>query len=118
MAEDRRIGVYPLKPPRRLEEAILENMRSLQEAFPISPLIQDLIDPFYLAYTWWQIGVIVTGVLFALWVGGLLQNRLQPAIQPGAATGYRRMAMRTGALATIPLILWLWLLTGSAILRH
>ena len=93
-------------------------MQSLQDAFPISPLIQGLIDPFYSVYTWWQIGVILTGVLFALWVGGRLQDRFQPAIQPGAATGYRRMAMRTGALATIPLILWLWLLTGSAILRH
>ena len=91
---------------------------SLSGSFSLSPLVQDLIEPFYSVYTWWQIGVIVTGALFALWVGGRLQNWFQPAIQPGAATGYRRTAMRTGALATIPLILWLWLVVGSAILRH
>ncbi len=91
---------------------------SLSDAFPFSPLLQDLIDPFYSVYTWWQIGVIVSGLLFAILIGERLQNRLQPAIQPGVATGYRRFAMRTGVLATTPLILWLWLLAGSAVLRH
>ncbi len=42
---------------------------SLSDAFPFSPLLQDLIDPFYSVYTWWQIGVIVSGLLFAILIG-------------------------------------------------
>lgn len=68
--------------------------------------------------TWWQLAVLLSGVVLALWLGQYLQGRLQEAVGPPSRDGLRRVAMRTGALVTVPLILWLWLLAGSALLRH
>lgn len=68
--------------------------------------------------TWWQLGVLISGVLISLWLGHLLQRRLERAVGPPSDDGLRRVAMRTGALVSVPLVLWLWLLTGSALLRH
>ncbi len=67
----------------------------------------------------WQVGVILSGILFAYLVGRHLNLKLQHAVYPGALPdGPVRTAVRTGILATIPMILWLWLLMGSAILRR
>lgn len=67
----------------------------------------------------WQVGIVLSGILFAYLVGRHLNLRLQYAVYPGALPdGLARTAMRTGMLATIPMILWLWLLIGSAILRR
>lgn len=67
----------------------------------------------------WQLGIVLSGILFAYLVGRHLKLKLQHAVYPGAIPdGLARTAMRTGMLATIPLILWLWLLMGSAILRR
>lgn len=67
----------------------------------------------------WQVAIIVSGILFAYLVGRRLNRKLQPAVHPGALPdGPVRTAVRTGLLATIPMILWLWLLTGGAILRQ
>jgi small-conductance mechanosensitive channel len=67
--------------------------------------------------TWWQIGIFLAGGLLA-WLGGSwLQIRLQKLTQPGVVGEVRRTAMRTGLLALIPLILWLWLLAAATILR-
>lgn len=67
--------------------------------------------------TWWQLGVLAIGVLLSLWLGHRLKLRLQRAIGPPTVDGLRRVAVRTGALVTVPLLLWLWLLAGSALLR-
>lgn len=68
--------------------------------------------------TWWEIGVILSGLVAALVLGQIIQSRLQPVIQPGVMQGLRRMAMRTGFLATVPLVWWLWLVIGNLVLRH
>lgn len=68
--------------------------------------------------TWWQLGVLASGVLLSLWLGHLLQRRLQRAVGPPSEDGLRRVAVRSGALVSVPLLLWLWLLAGSALLRH
>ncbi|BAU49188.1 mechanosensitive ion channel protein MscS [Sulfurifustis variabilis] len=67
---------------------------------------------------WWQLGVLLSGLVLALWLGQRLQSRLQAAVGPPTRDGLRRVAVRTGALVTVPLLLWLWLLAGSALLRQ
>lgn len=84
----------------------------------LTAIVKHLQVALTLSATWWQLSVIVTGVLFALWVGQRLQLRLEPATKPGFFTGLRRTAVRTGVLVTVPFILWLWLLAGSTLLRH
>lgn len=67
----------------------------------------------------WELFVLASGLLVAFWLGPRLQSKLQPVVQPGFVhDGLRRTAVRTGMLATTPLILWLWLLIGSTIIRH
>lgn len=67
----------------------------------------------------WELLVLATGLAIAFWLGPRLQRQLQPTVQPGVVNdGLRRTAVRTGMLATTPLILWLWLLVGSTTLRH
>jgi small-conductance mechanosensitive channel len=67
----------------------------------------------------WQLAILASGGLLAFGFGPWLQKQLQPAVHPKAVSdGLRRTAMRTGMLATVPLILWLWLLVGSTVLRH
>lgn len=68
--------------------------------------------------TQWQLAIIITGLLMALLTGQRVQRRLTPVIQPGVTHGLTRMAMRTGVLAMIPLIWWMWLLAGSSILKR
>jgi small-conductance mechanosensitive channel len=68
--------------------------------------------------TFWQLAVLAVGILLSWWLGRHLRMRLQRAVGPPTTDGIRRVAVRTGALVTIPLILWLWLLAGSALLRH
>ena len=70
------------------------------------------------ASVWWQVGVLASGVLVAFWLGHLLRRRLERAAGPPTDDGLRRVAVRTGALVSVPLVLWSWLLTGSALLRH
>lgn len=90
----------------------------MSELFEALPSLEEMKYALTLATTWWQIGVLITGVALALLIGQQLQQRLQPAIQPGGTHGLRRTAMRTGVLVAIPLILWLWLVATSALLRH
>ena len=90
----------------------------MPDLFEALPSVAELKYALTLAATWWQIGILVSGILLALLIGQWLQPRLQPAIAPGGASGLRRTAMRTGMLVTVPLILWLWLVGTSALLRH
>jgi small-conductance mechanosensitive channel len=90
----------------------------MSELFEALPSLEELKYALTLTSTWWQIGILISGILLALLIGQRLQHRLQPAIQPGSATGIRRTAMRTGVLVAIPLILWVWLVAASALLRH
>lgn len=68
--------------------------------------------------TWWQLAVVGGGFLLALLIGHFLQKKLQPIVQPGVVTGLRRMAMRTGVLALIPLVWWLLLLAAKTWLNR
>lgn len=90
----------------------------MSELFEALPSLEELKYTLALPATWWQIGVLLAGTILALLIGQQLQRRLQPAIQPGGTRGIRRTAMRTGVLVAIPLILWLWLVATSALLRH
>lgn len=67
--------------------------------------------------TWWQIGILLLGAA-ATWVlGRYLRRHLDPVTRPGRVTGVRRTAVRTGVLALVPALLWLWLIVAVAILR-
>jgi small-conductance mechanosensitive channel len=85
------------------------------------PLTDLLSSPWALLHrsgTLWQLAVLTMGVLLSWWFGRYLRSRLQRAVGPPTTDGFRRVAVRTGALVTIPLLLWLWLLAGSALLSH
>ena len=90
----------------------------MSELFEALPSLEEIKYALTLATTWWQIGVLITGIALALLIGLQLQRRLQPVIQPGGTRGIRRTAMRTGVLVAIPLILWLWLVAASTLLRN
>lgn len=69
--------------------------------------------------TWYQVGVFITGLFFAKLIGSRLQPRLHTITRPGVIEeGVGRTAVRTGALALVPLLLWLWLLASVAILNR
>lgn len=68
--------------------------------------------------TWRQLALVAAGFLVALLAGHFLQQRLQPMVRPGTASGFGRTAMRTGILALIPLLWWLTLLLTLAWLRR
>jgi small-conductance mechanosensitive channel len=85
---------------------------------PLTELLTSLWPRLQEPATWWQLGVLLSGLALAVWLGQRLQNRLQEAVGPPTRDGLRRVAVRTGALVTAPLILWLWLLAGAALLRQ
>ena len=85
---------------------------------PLTELLRSYQPLLQQPATWWQIGVLVSGVLLSLWLGHLLRQRLERAVGPPSRDGLRRVAVRTGALVSVPLLLWMWLLAGSALLRH
>lgn len=62
--------------------------------------------------------MLASGIVLAVWLGLYLQRRLQRAVGPPSEDGLRRVAMRTGALVSVPLVFWMWLLAGSSLLRH
>lgn len=67
--------------------------------------------------TLWQIAILLAGLAAAWLTGHRLRRRLAPVIQPGALGELPRMAVRSGLLAIVPAILWLWLFAGIAVLR-
>jgi small-conductance mechanosensitive channel len=90
----------------------------MPELFDTLPSLEDLLHDLTLASTWWQLTVIGSGVLLALLAGQHLQHRLQPAALPGVSSELRRTAVRTGMLVAVPVILWVWLVLGSVMLRR
>jgi len=88
------------------------------DTVPLIHLLGSLRTSLAESATWWQLAVLATGVLLSVWVGHHLKRRLQRAVGPPAEDGLKRVAMRTGALVSVPLLLWLWLLAGSSVLRH
>jgi small-conductance mechanosensitive channel len=63
--------------------------------------------------------VTLSACMLVAWLlGGYLQNRLQPIIRPGVIAEGPRTAVRTGALALIPLILWLSLLAAIDVFQR
>src|SRR3972149_2244590 len=90
-------------------------MQDLLDALPSSETIRDFLNA---PSTWWQIGIFLAGLLLAKLIGDRLLPRLQSAAEAGGIEGMRRTAVRSGALALVPLLLWLWLLAFSALLRN
>jgi small-conductance mechanosensitive channel len=68
--------------------------------------------------TWHQATVLALGLVVAWLIGRFLQQRLQPVVEPGVIHGAPRTAVRTGVLALVPIMLWLWLLAAVAIFRR
>jgi small-conductance mechanosensitive channel len=90
-------------------------MQDLLEALPSSATIRDFLNS---PFTWWQIGIFLAGMLLAKLIGDWLLPRLQSVTKVGGIEGVGRTAVRSGTLALVPLLLWLWLLAFSAILRR
>ena len=84
--------------------------------------LQDLAasagDLLSTASTWRQLALVAAAFLLALLAGHFLQQRLQPMVRPGTASGFGRTALRTGILALFPLLWWLALLLTLAWLRR
>jgi hypothetical protein len=89
-------------------------MQELLDVLPSSEAIRDFLNS---SSTWLQIGVFVAGFLVVKLIAHWLLPRLQTITQPGVIEGMRRTAMRSGTLALVPLLLWLWLLAAIAVLR-
>ncbi|GAB4511816.1 MAG: hypothetical protein Tsb0026_15250 [Sulfuricaulis sp.] len=90
-------------------------MQELLEVIPSREAIRVFLNS---PSTWLQFGIFAAGFLIAKLIAGWVQPRLQTIAQPGVIEGMRRTAVRSGALALVPLLLWLWLLAAAAILRH
>jgi len=90
-------------------------MQDLLEALPSSATIRDFLNS---PFTWWQIGIFLAGMLLAKLIGDWLLPRLQSVTKAGGIEGVSRTAVRSGTLALVPLLLWLWLLAFSALLHH
>jgi small-conductance mechanosensitive channel len=90
-------------------------MQELLDILPSSTAIREFLNS---RSTWWQAGVFLTGLLTANLLGSWLQERLQTVTPPSTDEGVTRTAVRTGTLALVPVLLWLWLLAAMAILRN
>jgi small-conductance mechanosensitive channel len=90
-------------------------MQDLLEALPSNATIRDFLNS---PFTWWQIGIFLAGLLIAKLIADRLLPRLQSVTEAGVIEGMGRTAVRSGALALVPLLLWLWLLACSAVLRN
>jgi small-conductance mechanosensitive channel len=90
----------------------------MQELLTLLPSREAVAGFFLSAATWRQLAVLVTGALLAWFGSRLIRQRLTPAVQPGAIAGVGRTAVRTGLLALAPLLLWLWLLAATAVMRR
>jgi len=90
-------------------------MQELLDVLPSSEAIRDFLNS---PSTWMQIGVFAAGFLVVKLIAHWLLPRLEALIQPGVIEGMRRTAMRTGTLALVPLLLWLWLLAAIPMLRN
>ncbi len=89
-------------------------MQELLDSFPSSVEIRDFLN---LTSTWWQVGILLAGMLLAKLIGSGLQKYFQTLVQTGIKDGIGRTALRTAMLALVPLLLWLWLVTAHAILH-
>lgn len=89
----------------------------MQELLDVLPSIEAIRDFLNSRTTWSQIGVFAAGFLVVKLVAYWLLPRLEALVQPGVFEGMRRTAMRSGTLALVPLLLWLWLLAAIAVLR-
>ena len=89
-------------------------MQDLLEVIPSREVIRVFLNS---PATWLQLGIFVAGFLVAKLIAHWLQPRLQTIARPGVIEGVGRTAVRSGALALVPLLLWLWLLAARAILR-
>ncbi len=84
------------------------------EAFPSTAEIRDFLN---LTSTWWQVGILLAGMLLAKLIGSGLQKYFQTLVQTGIKEGIGRTALRTAMLALVPLLLWLWLVAAHTILH-
>jgi small-conductance mechanosensitive channel len=90
-------------------------MDELLVVLPSSEAIRDFLNS---PSTWLQAGVFVAGFLLVKLIAHWLLPRLQSITRPGVIAGVSRTAVRSGALAFVPLLLWLWLLAAIPFLRN
>jgi small-conductance mechanosensitive channel len=90
-------------------------MQELLDVLPSSEAIRDFLNS---PSTWLQIGVFVAGFLVVKLIARWLLPRLQNITRPGVIMGVSRTAVRSGTLAFVPLLLWLWLLAAIPVLRN
>jgi small-conductance mechanosensitive channel len=90
----------------------------MQELLALLPSRETVAGFFQSAATWEQLAVLGGGALLAWFFSHVIRQRLAPAVQPGAIAGVGRTAVRTGLLALTPLLLWLWLLAATAVMRR
>ncbi|MEW6331471.1 MAG: mechanosensitive ion channel domain-containing protein [Pseudomonadota bacterium] len=90
-------------------------MDELLVVLPSSEAIRDFLNS---PSTWLQAGVFVAGFLVVKLIALWLLPRLQTITRPGVIAGVSRTAVRSGALAFVPLLLWLWLLAAIPFLRN
>jgi small-conductance mechanosensitive channel len=85
------------------------------QGFPSAETIREFLNS---PVTWVQFGIFLAGLLITKLFGVWIEPRLQTITKPGVIEGFGRIVVRTGALALVPLLLWLWLLAAVVILRH
>jgi small-conductance mechanosensitive channel len=90
-------------------------MPELFQGFPDADTMREFLNS---PITWLQAGIFLAGLLIAKLFGAWIEPRLQTITKPGVIEGFSRIVVRTGALAIVPLLLWLWLLAAVVILRH
>lgn len=90
-------------------------MQELLDVLPSSEAIREFLNA---PSTWLQAGVFVAGFLVVKLISLWLLPRLQNITRPGVILGVGRTAVRSGTLAFVPLLLWLWLLASIPILRN
>jgi len=68
--------------------------------------------------TWWQLALVAGGFLIAWLLGKLLQQKLQPIIEPGRMSNMGRTAFRTGLYALVPILWWIVLVATRAVFER
>jgi len=84
----------------------------------IIPSREALLDYLSRGSTWRQVLLLLVGLVVAWAASRLLRSPLENASRPGAITGAPRMALRSGALVVMPLVLWVWLFVSVILSRR
>jgi small-conductance mechanosensitive channel len=91
----------------------------MPETFDLFPSPQAVGAYVALPETLRQLAALAVGAALAWLIGTYLRKRLQPVVAPGVIEAeMKRTAVRSGVLALVPIMLWLWLLATTAVFRR